>query len=335
MVLTWTYLLDLAWIDHRCREKGMDRLDLAIAVELDALRERVSGKYLRKICAVLECRPEDCSIGWIVPNWSHMADVRLRGTTPADKRLQKRIQDKLRRAHSADMDGMHDTAVRYCREILEELDATKEPEVAGKVRVRMATFLDNGDRLGEALDELDSLRAWLGQLSLGEDGEEISIEAELAWGRVLHRMRHFEAARKVLERILSERGAPYSISAMHQLGVAALGEYYFADPGDGAHRSALLEAAKRYFAEAIKEWSSLDFGYRCGFSHRRLAQVHRILGDYEATRQEYLAAIVMFARFDCYRYLAATRHELDELEHEKTQAGLAELAALLDTLRKH
>ena len=303
-----TYKLDFESLDRHCAQIGIDRLTLALRVGLEEpLKERVSGQLLGRIVKELGCRPEDVTQGWIVPHWRAMADVLRRS---GDARA---VRDALRRAHEDDRNGLHDAAVTKCRRLLKRISAKAEPELCFNIRNRMVSFLDNGDRKAEALAEVEALLDDLEQQQLGQDGDEIRIWALVSKGRLLGRMQEFAESREVLEGIRLGHGAPYDISATHQRGVVDLEEYEYAEArGEADRLPGLLASAARYFQDAIRAWSHLNFTYREGFSHRRLAQVHRVRGAYEHALGESLEAIVAFASFDCRRYLAASRHERDE-----------------------
>jgi tetratricopeptide (TPR) repeat protein len=302
------YKLDVEEVCRICESLNMTYEDLVAEAGLRELpsQGRVSGETLAKFVDILGAAPEDLIYGPVVPSWRATDAIFVRHTqwSPAELRAAR---DRWRRAHANNMKGLFLESVKNCQNLLQGIDASLEPELAATVRGKLVCFLDDAGLLDTALFEVDKLLFDLADQPLDEEGVELVIGALLSRGRILHRLHCFSDSREVLERVRNGYGNPYRISANHQLGAAALGQYYATSSRETLCRARLLDEAQARFEETIEEWRQLNFTYREGFSRRRLAEILLIRGEYRAAANHAIDALDAFATFGCIRYKPATR----------------------------
>jgi transcriptional regulator with XRE-family HTH domain len=209
-------------------------------------------------------------------------------------------QEALDTARECDMAKNYKAAVRIAQRLLapRRRKTALQPERQMAIRVRLATFLDNAGEHNAAIDCL-SAPVW-----------QLCSDPKLARNRSYHiaiarrRLRQWDLAETELRPLVNDKAGLLWAGAMHQLGALYLER-------NGDIDGPLLDQAMDCFQKSRERWQT-ERNHREGFSLRRLGQIHAIRQFYPEAIRCFVAAVEVFARCRCRRYVDETREELGE-----------------------
>jgi hypothetical protein len=216
--------------------------------------------------------------------------------------LSDKILDSLSKACEFDLDKKYPEAVAECDKLLNESQTWEE---GAMIQIRRASFQDNGGEHRQALDALEELLAKAG----AREGVAALLLrwAEYHKGIALRRLGDLGEAAVVFAGLRGDKKLEHYNAATHQLGVVRLEQAKLQT--EDTCRRALLTEALDLFEEAAANWGT-ENNHRQGFSRRRAAEAHLLLGSIRQAIQAFADALVILARCHCGRYVDETREEL-------------------------
>ena len=208
--------------------------------------------------------------------------------------MESKHRNRLLEAINDDLNGEFDSAITKCRTVLKSISEEADFDSYAAVFVRYLTFLDHhGCKQAEMLSEA---QAFLNKHARGDQAS----HSEVLWvryqkGICLRRKGEYGEARAAFARLEEDSRREYQLAAAYQLAVIDM-EVGLAGKPDS------LASAESALEECRGEWRRIQ-SHREGFALLRLGKIaenRKVIGE---ALEYYAAAIEVFARHRCGRYL--------------------------------